>query len=155
MIELILHGIGDYFTQSHWMAENKTKSSVAAGLHALVYSLPFLLLKPSWAAMAVICITHFFIDRFRLVRRVIWLTNLLFDPRWWALRDEDSVEFDTAADSDARVAEKRAYARRFSWANCSATGYPADLPPFLAVTLMIVTDNFMHIFINYFALRHL
>lgn len=48
MIQLILHLVGDYITQTDWMAKNKTKNSFAAGSHALIYSLPFLLLKPSW-----------------------------------------------------------------------------------------------------------
>ncbi len=79
MIQLILHLIGDYVTQTDWMAKNKTKSHRAAGAHALVYSLPFLLLSPSLAAFSVIVVTHFLIDRFRLARFVVfaknWTTN--------------------------------------------------------------------------------
>lgn len=75
MIQLILHLIGDYVTQTDWMAQNKTKSNVAAAAHAIVYSLPFLLLQPSLAAFAVILGTHYLIDRYRLARFVVYAKN--------------------------------------------------------------------------------
>jgi hypothetical protein len=80
MIQLILHLIGDYVTQTDWMAKNKTKNSLAAGSHALIYSLPFLLLKPSSTAFAVILCTHFLIDRFRLARFVVYAKNWTTNP---------------------------------------------------------------------------
>ncbi|MEO1858099.1 MAG: DUF3307 domain-containing protein [Rubritalea sp.] len=80
MIQLILHLIGDYITQTDWMANNKTKNSLAAGSHAIVYSLPFLILKPSIEAFSVILITHFFIDRFRLARFVVYAKNWITQP---------------------------------------------------------------------------
>ncbi|MEO0797183.1 MAG: DUF3307 domain-containing protein [Verrucomicrobiota bacterium] len=75
MIQLILHLIGDYVTQTDWMAKNKTKNSFAAAVHATVYALPFLILSPSLAAFSVILISHFFIDRFRLARFVCFAKN--------------------------------------------------------------------------------
>lgn len=81
MIQLILHLIGDYLTQTDWMAQNKTKNSAAAGTHAVVYSLPFLLLGPSLSAFAVILGTHFLIDRFRLARFVVFAKNWTTAPR--------------------------------------------------------------------------
>ena len=41
----LVHSIGDYVLQSDWMATNKTKNSFAAFIHALVYSLPFLIFR--------------------------------------------------------------------------------------------------------------
>lgn len=35
----------------------------------------------------------------------------------------------------------------------TATGYPDDTPPWLAVWLLIIADNLMHVTINAFALR--
>lgn len=35
------------------------------------------------------------------------------------------------------------------------TGYPADAPPWLAVWLVIIVDNTMHLLINYFAVKYL
>lgn len=79
MEQLILHLFGDYCSQSDWMAKNKAKSSLAAFSHAVVYSLPFLLLTHSLAALTAILATHFLIDRFRLARFVVfaknWTTN--------------------------------------------------------------------------------
>lgn len=134
MIQLILHLIGDYVTQSDWMANNKTKSHLAAAVHALVYSLPFLLLDPSLLAFLTILVTHFLIDRYRLARYVVYAKNFVLSPH----RPCD-VE----------------YNERWRWSNCSATGYPSDTPPFLAVWLLIAADNTLHLAINYLALTYL
>lgn len=80
MIQLILHLIGDYVTQTDWMAKNKTSNSIAAGAHAIVYSLPFLMLGPSCQAFTVILVTHFLIDRFRLARFVVYAKNKVTTP---------------------------------------------------------------------------
>jgi hypothetical protein len=80
MEQLILHLLGDFITQSDWMAVNKTKRSWPALCHAVVYSLPFFLIG-SPQAVAVIFASHFVIDRFRLVRYVIWAKNCLSPMR--------------------------------------------------------------------------
>jgi hypothetical protein len=131
MLQLILHLIGDYVTQSDWMANNKTKRFAPAAAHALVYSLPFLLLQPSCAAFSVILVTHFLIDRYRLARFVVWSKNVVLTPYF--------------GQSDPRM----------RWSNCSGTGYPSDTPPWLAVWLLIAADNTLHLAINYAALRWL
>lgn len=41
------------------------------------------------------------------------------------------------------------------WAECSGTGYPADRPAWLAVWLLIIADNVLHVLINGAALRYL
>lgn len=64
-VGLILHFLGDYVFQNDWMAQNKTKSSYAAFVHALVYSVPFSLIV-SIHALLIIFLTHLLIDRFRL-----------------------------------------------------------------------------------------
>jgi len=38
------------------------------------------------------------------------------------------------------------------WPECRATGYPSDTPPWLAVWLMIIADNTLHLVINSAAL---
>ena len=76
MEQLILHLIGDYLTQSDWMAVNKARRTWPALCHVVVYSVPFLLIG-SVPAVAVILGTHFFIDRFRLSRHVVWAKNWL------------------------------------------------------------------------------
>lgn len=135
MEQLILHLIGDYITQSDWMANGKTSKYLPAMVHATVYSLPFLLLRPSWIAFSVILITHFFIDRFRLAKYVVYAKNFIGTPHW----NDGSGECGC----------------KLSWADCSATGYPSKTPPFLAIWLMIIADNTMHLSINYLSLRFL
>src|SRR5262245_1536701 len=124
MEQLLLHLIGDYVTQTDWMARAKISTTLAALCHAVVYALPFLLLSPSLAAIAVIAVSHFLIDRYRLARYVAFGKNKLTN---WKL----------------------------NWADCSATGFPADVPAGQAFWLMILVDNTMHLSINYGALRWL
>lgn len=125
--QAIMHAIGDYVTQSDWMANEKTKRHLPAICHALVYSLPFWFLRPSLSAWLIIFGTHFFIDRYRLARYVVWGKNFL------APRNSN-----------------------FSWAACrNSFGYPPDRPVWLACWLTIIADNVMHICINAGALRWL
>jgi hypothetical protein len=79
MIQLILHLLGDYVTQSDWMANTKTSSTWAAFVHATIYSAPFLLIG-GWRALFVIWSTHLLIDRFRLARYVVFAKNFLGWP---------------------------------------------------------------------------
>lgn len=136
MIQLILHLIGDYVTQSDWMANNKTKRHWPAFVHAVVYSLPFLLLRPSWAAFAVILGTHFLIDRYRLAVKVVKWKNIIGDADFYQMHNLDI---------------RTKLVPKFS----TGTGYPEGTPPFLAVWLLIAADNTLHIAINYLALRYL
>jgi hypothetical protein len=119
MEQLILHLIGDYVTQTHRMATRKTASWAWAFAHAIVYSLPFMLLTTEPFAVFVILYSHAVIDRLRLARWVCWLKN-------WP-------------DAPLR----------------SATGYPLKLPAYLSGWLFIITDNTLHLTINYAALRWL
>jgi hypothetical protein len=154
--QLLAHGIGDYILQSNWMATEKTKQSLAAAVHAITYSLPFLFFRPSWLALAIICSTHFVIDRWRLARVVIWLKNFL-SPRNIKI---SLPEFEGLPDDMRRMPhsvgiETYRYVRNQSWEACKATGYAPDVPPFLAVWLLIIADNLMHITLNGLALKYL
>lgn len=75
--QIVAHLVGDYLLQSDWMANEKTKRSLAALAHVVTYAIPFLFLSPSLPALAVIVATHFIIDRWRLARFVVWAKNLL------------------------------------------------------------------------------
>lgn len=83
MEQLLLHLIGDYVTQSDWMAKNKTGSWFPAVVHSVVYGLPFLLIA-SPLAVAVIIGTHILIDHWRLARYVVFAKNWVTDTslRW-------------------------------------------------------------------------
>ena len=84
MEQLILHLLGDFVAQSDWMATNKTKRFWPAFCHAMVYSLPFLLIGSPTAVVAIL-VAHFFIDRYRLIRYLIWAKNWLAPQRQpWA-----------------------------------------------------------------------
>jgi chromate transport protein ChrA len=122
--QLIAHMVGDYIIQSDWMANNKTKWSLACFLHVITYALPFLFFRPSLLSLTVIVGTHFIIDRWWLARFIVWLKNA-------------------------------PYPRSKTWQECSVTGYPPETPAWLAVWLMIIADNIMHILINGLALRYL
>ena len=76
MEQLILHLVGDFVLQSDWMARNKVKRLWPAIVHATVYSVPFFLIG-SLPAVSVIFATHLVIDRYRLVRYVVWSKNWL------------------------------------------------------------------------------
>lgn len=80
MEQLILHLIGDYVFQTDWMARNKTRQMSVAVLHAFIYSVPFLLLSPSWLALGVIFSTHAVIDGYRLARFVVFAKNKITEP---------------------------------------------------------------------------
>jgi hypothetical protein len=73
--QFVAHAVGDYIIQSDWMANEKTKQHTAAAVHAATYTLPFLLITLNPAALAIICGTHFLIDRYRLARFVVWAKN--------------------------------------------------------------------------------
>jgi len=45
--------------------------------------------------------------------------------------------------------------RTLRWVDCAATGYHKDVPPWLAMWLLIAVDNTTHLAINYAALRWL
>lgn len=116
---LLCHLLGDYITQSHWMATEKTKRWWPAWAHAITYGMPFVLLTRSPLALAVIVVTHAVIDHYRLARHIVWVKNFLAPRSHWR-----------------------------PWSECSTTGYPQDTPPWLAVWLMIIADNSMHLAIN-------
>ncbi len=142
--QLVAHAVGDYVLQSDWMAGEKTKKSVAALAHVLTYGLPFLFLTQSPLALLVIVGTHFVIDRWRLARYVCWVKNFL------APRQTVVITY-LGPNSTQSVFTDWWH----PWSDCVGTGYHKDRPAFLAVWLMIITDNVMHVLINALALRYL
>lgn len=73
--QIVAHLVGDYITQSHWMATCKTKKWFPAAIHAIIYTVPFALLSQNLIALGIIGSTHFLIDRYRLARFVVWAKN--------------------------------------------------------------------------------
>lgn len=140
--QLVAHAIGDYILQSHYMATEKVRQHLAAAVHAVTYSVPFLFLTRSLVALAVICGTHFVIDRWRLARYVIWIKNLVGSPPPWRRSTEVMA-----------LSGRWRSAQRFP--PLTATGYPRATPDFLAVWLFIIADNVLHVLTNGAALRWL
>jgi hypothetical protein len=153
--QLVAHLVGDYVLQSDWMANEKTKRNTAAMAHALVYSLAFLLLHPSLAAWLVIVATHFAIDRWRLARYVVWAKNLLAPRRTATAWEQRSVLINNGMEKMVWRVPTAWQQNWHPWSDCSGTGYPSARPPWLAVWLLIIADNTLHVLINAAALRWL
>ena len=115
--------IGDYILQTDSMAVHKTSSWKHALLHGFTYTLPFLFLTHSLAALLVIALTHAVIDRYRLAKYLVWAKNQLA-PK---------------ADRPPKSAMK-------------TTGYRDTAPDWMAVWLLILADNTVHLVINALAL---
>lgn len=128
--QIVAHLVGDYLLQSDWMAQEKVKRFLPAAIHALVYSLAFLFFRPSLAAWLAILIPHYLIDRYRLARYVVWAKNFL-------------CPIDAMGSLNP------------PWSECTATGYPPERPVWLAVWLLIIADNTLHLLCNGLALRFL
>lgn len=133
--QIVAHLVGDYILQSDWMANEKTKRSIAALAHVLCYSLPFLFFRPSFAAWALIVVTHFVIDRWRLARYMVWAKNWLAPVGY-------------TSDGAPRRWQK-------PWRMCQSTGYDPDRPVWLSVWLLIIADNTLHLICNGIALKYL
>lgn len=126
---ILCHVVGDYLTQTTWMANAKTKRWAPAWAHGIVYGIPFILITRSIPALLVIVVTHVVIDHYRLARYIIWAKNQLAPRRW---------RYPWSAAGPSGYLEKQAQ---------GVTGY-AVTPTFMAVWLMIAVDNLIHMFIN-------
>lgn len=164
---IICHLVGDYVFQSDWMANEKTKRFFPAFTHAVVYTIPFAALfwitgkweprigvgEGDWALWVIVW-SHFFIDRFRLARYVCWLKNFL------APGTRRKIEY---LDNGAKVCADGTMMSMgppdaprpetepvwwHPWSECSGTGYHKDKPAWLAVWLLFIADNTLHLAIN-------
>lgn len=125
---LILHFVGDYIIQSNWMANEKTQRWLPAWIHGITYTLPFLLLTRSILALLVICVSHVLIDHYRLAKHLIWMKNFL---------------------------APRSYPQP-TWKEATMNGgFPLTTPVWMAIWLMIIVDNTVHVLINFGALAFL
>ena len=122
---LLAHLVGDYLLQNDWMAQKKTQNWWPACLHALTYSIFFLLIANIFA-VAVIFFTHLLIDRFRLIKYVLRLKEWRWKTEWgYITTKEESEEYQT----DIK-------------------------PPWMWVWLMIIADNTLHLTINYLSIKY-
>lgn len=81
--QLLAHLVGDYVLQSEWMAINKARSTFAALVHVVCYTLPFVVLTQNPHALVLIAGTHFVIDRFGIARYICTARNFLCPIGMW------------------------------------------------------------------------
>ena len=78
MEQILLHLWGDYIVQKSEWALNKKKKGMygfwCCLIHVLTYTAPFLLIG-SWQAVVVIGVTHFIIDRTKIIDKFISWRN--------------------------------------------------------------------------------
>lgn len=125
MLQLILHLIGDYVLQTDKMAMLKTTDERYAMLHAFVYTVPF----------------YLFLDISVMAFMVIFVTHAIID-RYRLAR---YVIF----------GKNWLHDRSLKWVDCSNTGFHHSRPDWLTVWLLIITDNTLHLTINYLAIAYL
>lgn len=132
MLQLILHGIGDYFLQTDFQALNKKKKGWFGFWqclkHCITYSLPFLFIG-SWQAVTVIFITHFIIDRTNLVAYALAIKNSVYHK-------------------GTNINGK------FFKYDISNFGFGLERPFAITIWLYIICDNLLHIICNYIALLY-
>jgi hypothetical protein len=116
---VVAHLLGDYVIQTDWMANEKTRRWWPAIVHAITYTVPYMLITQSPLALLAIAGTHAVIDRYRLAKHLCWAKNQLAPKSY-----------------------------RNAWDECRATGYPPDRPAWMSVWLMIIADNTVHLLIN-------
>jgi len=84
MLQIILHGIGDYLIQNDWMALNKKKLSwkgeLACQVHCITYALPFFIIG-SWQAVLAIYLSHYLFDRTNIVGWFLAIRNGVFHTK--------------------------------------------------------------------------
>lgn len=138
MKQLLLHAIGDYLIQNDWMALNKKKSGwngfLACFVHCLTYSLPFYLIADTFQ-VSMIFLTHFIIDRWRLVDYFLAIKNNVKNDYWRPLI------------SGFRFIETKYDISNF--------GFSKERPQLITVWLYIITDNIFHLICNYLILSYL
>lgn len=133
MEQLLCHLFSDYWLQNDWMAVNKKKYFLIALVHAIVYTIPFLLLTKSLLALSVICITHAIIDHTDIVYKLNQIKN-------WDFR-QDNYAF---LDSQIELGEIMAPVK---------DGY-FGRPFAVRVWLIIIQDNILHLIINYLSIKY-
>lgn len=135
MMQLILHGIGDYFLQTDKQALGKKLKGwygfKCCLFHCITYSLPFMFIG-TWQAVLAIFFSHFIIDRTNLVAYLLAMKNNV-----------------------KRTVVKGMTKYRFPYMyNIDNFGFGLDRPFAISIWLYIICDNILHIICNYLALMY-
>ena len=120
MLQLLCHLYGDFVLQNNYLANEKVKNTrqgyFACLLHTVLYHIPFVLIDASLPALAVMFLTHFLIDKYRLAKYVLMVVNWRFNDNW---------------------------------------GFPPTTAPYIAVWILFIVDNILHVTINFLSLKFL
>lgn len=82
----------------------------------------------------MIAISHYLIDRYRLARILVFAKNWIpAKPSMW----------------------REIWGPIFWYHTLTPTGYPEETPAWMAVWLLIIADNIVHLTINFLSLRYL
>jgi len=158
MEQLLAHLLGDYVLQNHWMANTKTKSSLAALVHVLLYGIPFLFLTSAWWQWVIIVGTHYVIDRYRLAAYWVdfWGTGKEGSVLNWCMRKRGFIKVvrETMA-GNTPVWEKVVTDETATLKTGTHIPVIPDAPAWLGVWLLILVDNTMHLCINFAVLKWL
>lgn len=136
MEQLLLHLLGDYILQSDVMAINKKKNTVKGylycTLHSILYALPFLIIT-NYLAVILIAVTHFVIDKTNIISYFLAFRNNV-------KRHNSIMEVDREGIREV-VLDKHYDISNF--------GFNKDRPFAISIWLNIITDNTVHLIINY------
>lgn len=138
MGQLLIHLFADYWLQNDWMALNKKEKWLPAIVHALVYTLPFLLITRSWVALSVIFLTHAIIDHTRIVELLNRIKNWKFDE-----------------DECCLFIPSNYIGKSFTQYNFKLRDGYNNRPFAIRVWLIIIQDNILHLIINYLSIKYL
>ena len=140
MLQLILHGLGDYYFQTDKQALGKKLKGwygfKCCLIHCITYSLPFLFIA-SWQAVMVIFLTHFIIDRTNLIAYIIAYKN-----------NVKKKEFHESTLGNLGWLFPYMY-------DISNFGFGKEIPFAITIWLYIICDNIAHIICNYLAIKYL
>jgi len=132
MIQLLLHLFGDFIVQNDNVALNKKKNTLKGWLycifHCITYSLPFLFIT-NWKAVLGIGLTHFIIDKTNVVAYFLAWRNNVYNPSElkWKYGNYDISNF----------------------------GFQLQRPFAVTIWLLIITDNTLHLILNYLFIKYL
>lgn len=140
MLQLILHGIGDYYFQTDKQALGKKEKGwygfKCCLIHCITYSLPFLLIA-SPLAVLVIFLTHFAIDRTNIIAYLIAFKN----GTKKAIKIDKFIGLGEDLFPDMY--------------DISNFGFHKERPFAITIWLYIICDNLAHIICNYLAIKYL
>jgi hypothetical protein len=132
MLQLLLHLFGDFIVQNDYVALNKKKNTLKGWIyctfHCVTYSLPFLLIA-SWKAVIMIGLTHFIIDKTNIVAYFLAWRNNVHNP------------------SELKS--------KYGNYDISNFGFQLQRPFAITIWLLILTDNTIHLILNYLFIKYL